>query len=406
MSVLVLDANANAAIAIIRSLGRKGIRVIAADSSLRALGLKSRYVKEAFCYPDPLKDASLFLNFMQRKLKELSVALIIPATDKTMVPLARNRNVIPEGIILAAPENEAFEIAQNKIKTYNLARDCDIPVPQTFFMGSYEETSPDSNGIYFPVVVKPAQSKSWVNEKGYSLSVAYANNHKELLALLRQYSYFGEMMVQEYISGNGCGIEVLAYEGNVLLAFQHNRLREVPLSGGASSLRQSASLDPEMFAYTKKLVNKLRWTGVIMAEFKYNQKKKRTYLIELNGRFWGSLNLAIASGIDFPYYLYLLLVKKEKHYIEEYKINVKAKAITKDIEWAESVLRKNEHLPDKQLPSRNEAFKTIARLFEPNMHYDFQSWDDPVPGIYEFINIANNYLSRLGKLSLGRGNTN
>ena len=337
---------------------------------------------------------------MQQKLRELSVELIIPTTDRTMVPLARNRNIIPEGSILAAPENEIFMIAQDKIKTYKLAQDCGIPVPRVFIMGRYGESVFNSNGISFPVVVKPAQSKSWVNGKGYSLSVSYANSQDELLSLLKQYSYFGEMLVQEYIPATGCGIEILACEGEVLLAFQHNRLREVPISGGASSLRESAPLNPELFAYTKKLVNKLRWTGVIMAEFKYNQEQKKAYLIELNGRFWGSLNLAIASGIDFPYYLFLLLVKNEKHYLKEYKIGVKAKAITKDIEWVESALRKSEHLLNLQFPPRSQAFKTMARLFEPNMHYDFQSWDDPLPGIHELINIGNSYLSKLGRYAV------
>jgi len=402
MSVLVLDANSNAAMAIIRSLGRKGIKVIAADFFPRALGLKSRYAKETFCYPDPLENVSLFLKFMQQKLKELSVELIIPTTDRTMAPMVKNRNIIPEGVILAAPENGSFQIAQDKIKTYNLARDCGIPVPRAIFMGKYDEFLRHSYEISYPVVVKPAQSKNWVNDKGCSLSVSYANNRDELISLLKQYSYAGEVIVQEYVQAGGCGIEILADRGEVLLAFQHNRLREVPISGGASSLRESAPLNRELFNYTKKLINKLHWTGVIMAEFKYNQEQKKAYLIELNGRFWGSLNLAIASGIDFPYYLYLLLVKKEKHYLNEYKIGVKAKAITKDIEWVESALRKSDQLENMQFPSRGQALKAMSRLFEANMCYDFQSWDDPMPGIYELISIANSYLLRLGNLARKR----
>ena len=52
-AVLVTDASRGSAISIIRSLGRKGIRVIAADSTRQCLGFHSRYTHETLVYPSP-----------------------------------------------------------------------------------------------------------------------------------------------------------------------------------------------------------------------------------------------------------------------------------------------------------------------------------------------------------------
>ena len=37
-----------------------------------------------------------------------------------------------------------------------------------------------------------------------------------------------------------------------------------------------------------------------MVEYKYNERTDEYVLMEINGRFWGSLQLAIDAGVDFP----------------------------------------------------------------------------------------------------------
>ena len=50
------------------------------------------------------------------------------------------------------------------------------------------------------------------------------------------------VLLQEYGPGEAHGVELLLVDGRPLAAFQHRRIHEVPLTGGASSLRESVPL--------------------------------------------------------------------------------------------------------------------------------------------------------------------
>ena len=61
----------------------------------------------------------------------------------------------------------------------------------------------------------------------------------------------------------------------------------------------------------------LRYTGVAMVEFKVNAKTGEFVLIEINGRFWGSLPLAVAAGANFPLWLYQMWVENREDFSGE-----------------------------------------------------------------------------------------
>jgi predicted ATP-grasp superfamily ATP-dependent carboligase len=79
----------------------------------------------------------------------------------------------------------------------------------------------------------------------------------------------------------------------------HRRLRETPPSGGPSSCAVSI-FENDLKSAGIKLLDHLQWHGVAMAEFKRDAKSSQLYLLEINPKFWGSLDLALDSGVDFP----------------------------------------------------------------------------------------------------------
>ena len=131
-------------------------------------------------------------------------------------------------------------------------------------------------------------------------------------------------IIQKFFRGKGMGIEILANKGRIICSFQHKRLHE-PIFGGGSLLRESVlKLNKKILDDVKEITKKLKYTGVAMFEFKQNSRK-RYALIEINGRFWGSLPLALKSGCDFPNLLLRVLfnlplqyAKKRKHIISAY----------------------------------------------------------------------------------------
>ena len=132
------------------------------------------------------------------------------------------------------------------------------------------------------------------------LAVSYAQTPAELKERVTHTLQFGQVVLQEYFSGEGVGVEVIAKPGEVQYAFQHRRLHEVPLTGGGSSLRVVRRWRPTCWKPPRKLLRAIGWHGVAMVEFKHNPDTGAFRLIEINGRFWGSLPLAVAAGADFP----------------------------------------------------------------------------------------------------------
>ena len=108
------------------------------------------------------------------------------------------------------------------------------------------------------------------------------------------------VLCQQRIVGPGTAISLLVWEGEAKAAFAHRRLREKPPSGGVSVLREAIPLDRALMEKSLALLGRFDWQGVAMVEFKVEQSTGRAYIMEVNGRLWGSLQLAIDSGVDFP----------------------------------------------------------------------------------------------------------
>ena len=95
--VLVTDARLGSAIAVIRSLGRAGMHVIAADHERRSTGFRSRYSVERLVYPNPASDPLAVVELLRDRAAAGDLDLIVPVTDELMLPLAaaRTRSFAP-----------------------------------------------------------------------------------------------------------------------------------------------------------------------------------------------------------------------------------------------------------------------------------------------------------------------
>jgi predicted ATP-grasp superfamily ATP-dependent carboligase len=95
---------------------------------------------------------------------------------------------------------------------------------------------------------------------------------------------------------------VLIHEGEPVAIFQHRRLKEVPASGGAAAVAIAEPPELTLVDQALALLRALEWEGVAMFEFRYDRAQRRGFLMEVNGRYWGTVALAIHSGMDFPWY--------------------------------------------------------------------------------------------------------
>src|SRR5258707_11965999 len=175
-TIMVTDAGIGSAIAIIRSLGRKGWRVIAADCDPHSPGFHSRYAQEQLLYPPPETSPRECVTTLFQAAIEKGVSLIIPVTDPIILPLSEGRARFDGVCKLALPDSAALDVVTNKLKTLQLAERLGVPAPLTYPVHATGEALEHARRLGWPVVLKPQESKLYCKQKEIqSFEVSYAD---------------------------------------------------------------------------------------------------------------------------------------------------------------------------------------------------------------------------------------
>jgi predicted ATP-grasp superfamily ATP-dependent carboligase len=386
--VLVTDASRGSAIAFIRSLGRRGVDVVAADHNPRSAGFRSRYASERFVYPDPSAAPEAAIDALLDEVARRRVDLLVPVSDEVLLPLSAARNRFDGLCALAIPEPDALAVVTDKRRTLALGRRLGVPVPRTALARDVDEALAVAPALGWPVVVKPVASRVYRDGAVAAYRVAYADGPAALAREVGLLEGRCAALLQEYHSGEGHGVELLTDHGRPVAAFQHRRLHEVPFTGGASALRESVTLDPVLYDHAARLLAALRWTGLAMVEFRVGPRGPQ--LMEVNGRIWGSLPLAVKSGVDFPLRLVELhLGRRLDPGAEATSVaGVRSRNVGLELVWIASVLRRRRRYPFLPAPRRRDALAAALRLPWPRDGFDVLCRDDPLPAFAEFAAVT------------------
>lgn len=386
MNILVTDGETRPALAIVRSLGSKGHRLFVGAKSQPALAQVSRYCHRRFTYPDPVIEGARFIEAIVEIVQTLGIEVVLPVTEITTALIVQHKEEIEQYSRVPFPPAPIFHYAADKTKVLALAEKLSIPIPISVVQDNMAVSHPWPEEFGYPVVVKPHRSRILVNGQWKAASVTYAKNPQELDAILRakdKWEY--PLLLQERIVGPGVGVFVCYQRGHCVAHFSHRRLREKPPSGGVSVLCESAEAPPEALRHAKVLLDELGWEGVAMVEFKFDQATKNYKLMEINGRFWGSLQLAIDAGVDFPNLLIQALENTPVRPIETYHIGIKSRWFMGDLDSLLMRLLKDEvelHLPPGY-PGKFDSILQFLSSWGQDIRNEVFKISDVRPGLHE-----------------------
>lgn len=396
MDAIVLDGDQRSALALIRSLGGKGIRVTVGAEKTPSLSSCSRYCAGSFVYASPYRDPVGFLKNLMDFVSKSGNSILFPMTDVTLTEILVHRNEMPGNTILPFVDLDRYLAVTDKSRLMNLANDLNVPIPTTFVSTNYESRQQllDTVRRYgFPVVVKPAFSKIRTGTGWLDASVRYAKDEQDLLHILSEQIFHQfPFVIQERIEGPGVGIFLLMANGEVIARFAHRRIREKPPSGGVSVLCESVEMPSEAFHAAVKIFRKLQWTGVAMVEFKVDIRQNIPKLLEVNARFWGSLQLAVSAGVDFPYLLYRLANNERIDVPDGFTVGLRSRWELGDLDHLLIRLFKDPksvHLP-LNYPSRMTVLKDFfCDFFRSSVKNEVLRISDPKPFVYELKNYVH-----------------
>ena len=283
----------------------------------------------------------------------------MPKTELTATLLLDAQPSLP-AITLPFADINTVDTLADKCSLMHLAESLNIPTPGTWYVDDPDNLPVDLTRLSYPIILKPG--KSWLpyKNKWIHTTVQIVNDASEANSILTSDPSFRAhpFMLQEFIPGKGEGVFTLYDKGNPLAFFAHRRLREKPPQGGVSVLSESITVDSTLELYARKLLNHVDWHGVAMVEFRVTPEGK-PYLMEVNTRFWGSLQLAVDAGVDFPWLLYQAAAGEQPKIVSHYKTGIRLRWLLGDIDSLYLVLR------DKDV-SLKEKLTAIIQFLIPH----------------------------------------
>ena len=138
-----------------------------------------------------------------------------------------------------------------------------------------------------------------------------------------------------------------------------------------------------MYRATARLAKALRYSGLAMVEFKQNPRTREWVLIEINARVWGSLPLSVAAGLDFPRYLYEMIVLNRTNFPVNYRVNHYCRHLTTDFEWFRANARADRNDPTLLVTSYAKIAAELFHILSLRESSDTFQVDDLRPAFSE-----------------------
>lgn len=377
MRILILDSESNAALAVTQSLGRGGHACYVAGTRSKAVAARSRYASARLTYPDPLASKRTFQDWLRAIHERERFDLILPCTEATLIPaceIAPGSHVLDTMVL---PPPAALARTLDKDACVRLAAEHGLRVPPSLSIAADALDAVDASAMKFPLVLKPVRSKLWVGDTGTNLHARIVNSALHLRKELDHLRGICAVQIQEWVPGRGIGVEVLCDRGTLAASFAHERLHEYPLTGGGSTYRGSFPVPADILTRVGAMMATLQWHGVAMVEFRHDPGRDEWWFMEINPRFWGSLPLPIAAGVDFPAGV-VALAQQRRPSLGAPRPGIRARNFAADLTWMrQRAMTRGQAAAG--LPGLTRSAVEWLRPLLGREVWDGASWRDPAP---------------------------
>jgi predicted ATP-grasp superfamily ATP-dependent carboligase len=383
MGVLVTNAEGHIALAVIRSLGRKGLKAASGSERKDALTFHSKYNSAKFAYPSPTLDEDGFIKRLVEIVGEGNFEVIFPADWDVLLPLSKHRDKLTPHTIIPMPPHEIMEKANNKAEFTKIALDNGIPCPKTVFnMKGYSEAELGKE-LTFPVIIKPYIG---AGSEGIVVVESPECIGAEYRKVVEKY---GQAIVQEYIQGDPYLFNGLFNkDGDPRRISLIRKIREYPLGGGPTCSGETARRQ-DIIDLSMRLFKELGYWGFVSTDVIVDRRDNVPKLLDINPRFFGAIAIPMAAGIDYPYLFYRMIKEGDIDKDLQYKVGVKGRSLLVDTRHMLGVMG-GKRSPKYGL-GRWQTLANYLRFDEYSCDFII-SGDDLGPGFSEFGNLLRRKL--------------
>jgi protein-tyrosine-phosphatase/predicted ATP-grasp superfamily ATP-dependent carboligase len=381
---VIVGAEPRKLVTIARSLHRHGVRCLVAAPSGQPLRISSRAIAGSVQLEGGVNESA---GQLCRFALAERASWVVPTSDSSLQIVCAAYDELTTICAVGSPPPRIVQRILDKAVTLATAAGCGVPVPASVAIESARDLDAALEQLRFPIVAKPGDKS---RRTSHQFKTRTFTSAAELRAIFGAEPRFGEgLLFQTYHRGQGVGIEVLVSKGELLASFQHRRLSETPPSGGVAVVAVAEPVDPVLLDHSLRLLRALEWEGVAMVEFRHDRATGESALMEVNGRFWGSLPLAVAAGVDFPLYAWQLSQGVVPIPPSSYRYGLR-------VRWSAGSLMRAAHIFAEDREDRLSLASAARQLladFAPGTRSAMWSWSDPAPAFQE----VGRVLGRWGK---------
>ncbi|NNE77793.1 MAG: ATP-grasp domain-containing protein [Pricia sp.] len=259
----------------------------------------SRFI-DHFSYYPKTSDVKEWIAQINSETERHDIDLILPVFEDSMRALLENKNLLTNAKkLMLLPTLENYKIALNKGLFAQHLYAQNIPQPKTAHTKNGQLANDAVLEIGFPMLVKPGLNS------GGGMGIKILKNQEALDGFLTTQKNVDSYVFQEFIEGEDVGCNVLCKNGEILAytiqkGFLWSSRPYTPQVGLNFIFKE------DVYAIVSKLMKSLNWSGVANIDFLFDKKNNCFKVLEINPRYWATMEASLIAGVNFPY-LYCLM---------------------------------------------------------------------------------------------------
>ncbi len=373
-TALVLDGGSGPALAVTRSLGRAGWRVIVPAGTRSAW---SRYAAAAVEMPDAADRPEAFVGALARALDGATVDIVVPCTDASAELLWAHSELRGDVKVLGG-DRRSFELGSDKLEGLRAAERAGFGVPAWAAPTDVRSADAELERIGLPCVIKPRRSYVAEGPRLLHRRHVFVHDRAELAgALAARADADGSLpLVQAYVPGRSLSVSAVLRDGVVLAYAARETLSFDPIIGGTSVWKRTIPPNDVGVQEALDLLRAVEFEGLAEVEYQVDASG-RERLVEIGARAHGWLTLAVAAGADLPLIAARALLGEDVPVQSTYRVGVEMRWPAGEVARMRAAL-----VGGSALPPGVRRRDVVARAWppwRPGMLYDGLSREDVTP---------------------------
>jgi len=325
-SIMVLDGESRAVLAVVRHLGRRGVPVFVGGSTTLARAKYSKYCRKGFTYHSSRHGTEAMHRDILQNVKRLRPDVIFPfGSETTQLVLDHSEEYEKHCRIVPMLDAEKFKLFNDKGTMIREASRVGCSIPKTYFPKDLGDAGKLSLHLDYPALIKPRTSSTG---KG----IIKVHSPRELA---REYALVSKQrkegtaydpsrpVIQEFIPGTlNYTVVVLFDHGRHMASIVNQNHRYYPVPFGPPIFNETV-LNERIRRIAVDMFRKLKWHGTANVNFMIDPRDNIPKMIEINPRLPGTTESSIVAGMDFPYMLYKMALGERIRSTYRYKLNRK-----------------------------------------------------------------------------------